>query len=73
MKNWNTLQEEFVYAEVSAELTCDRCRKKDFVMGWDEEDCYSNLVKKGWKSYNDYCYCPKCVKQLKKICKGEKS
>jgi len=70
MKKWNDLQEECVYAETSAELTCSRCNGDDFAMGWDEEECYSQFVKRGWKSVNDYCYCPKCVKELKKICKG---
>ena len=69
MEKWNDLQEECVYAETTAELTCSRCLKNDVVGGYDEEECFDQFKKLGWKSVNDYCYCPKCVKELKKLCK----
>lgn len=55
---------DFLQVEVTIE--CSRCRALD---GDCSEDDYY-LLDRGWRSFGDYCYCPKCVKELKKICRG---
>jgi hypothetical protein len=68
MSDWNEFNPDFVLFKVSGEVDCTSCGAREYVMGYDTDDCIDELIELGWKSVDDCCYCPQCARELETLC-----
>ncbi len=60
------------WAQTEASIECTECHSSDGQYGMDEIEAIPLFYKRGWRAKGDKCYCPKCMKKLKKNQKKKK-